>query len=236
MFSLEDFKKLEKKKSWIQFFVFIVSFFTSVFSLALLNLIQYKILVFVFFILMYLFFNYLITKRINRKFEEKYSDIVSYIFFREYYNEKKYDIKKNFTSSEIVNFIENLNCKSYAEANNIPTEFYFVQNNDYLILKFDENYFQHYTRKILWKDLFWKYTFIMNDGVYEFVTTNYVNNNKVIEEEILTDKISAKPFHIFLLFILYDLKYGKKLSLSRGYYRKKKYFKFLGITIWDRFP
>jgi len=233
MFSIEDFGKLEKKKNWIGFFVFIVSFFISVILFLLLNLIQYKILVFVFFILIYLFFNYLITKKINRIFEGKYSDIVSYIFYREFYGKKKYDIKKNFESSEIVNFIQNLDCKSYAEANNIPTEYYYVQNGEYPILKFDENYFQHYTRKISWKDLSWKYTFIMNDGVYEFLTTTYVNDNTVIKEEIITYKISAKPFHIFLLFILYDLKYGQKLSLSRGYYTKKKYFKFLGITIWN---
>ncbi|MCW3159796.1 hypothetical protein [Chryseobacterium oryctis] len=173
------------------------------------------------------------TRNLNRRFEKKHSDIVSYIFYREFYKQKKYDIKRNFTPSEIVNFIQNLDCKSYAEANNISTEYYYVQNNEYPILKFEENYFQHYTRKISWKDLFWKYSFIMNDEVYEFLTTNYTNNNKEIEEEIITDKISAKSFHIFLLFILYDLKYGQKLSLSRGYYTKKKCFKFLGIKIWD---
>lgn len=231
MFSLKEFEKIEKRGNIVTSIAFIVIFFVSVLiSLLIFSIFNKEVNNFIFFIIFFVF-TYIFSEKVNKKFTKKHKDVVSYIFLREYTGKGKYDLNKNFTSSEIENFIENLNCKEYAKYNSIPIEYYYTNNKDYLILKFDEEKLLHYTREISWKKINWKYAFVKNDGIYEDLEIEYKNENgEVINEKIITDKVTQENFHIFLLFILYDLKYGKRLSLSRINYKKRFPFKILGLS------
>lgn len=186
-----------------------------------------KVLFFLSFSIVFLVLNYLFTRKTYGRFLRKNSDIISYIFIREYSGNKRYDVDKHFTSSEIERFIQSLDCEEYIEFNNIPNDFYYKKNHTYQILGFEKENLQHYTRSIPWKNIFWKYSHIKNDGIYEYLSIQYKNDNGTdIDEEIITDRIFQKNFHIFLLFILHDLKYGNKLSLSKNNYKRKIPFKF----------
>lgn len=232
MFSLEEFRKFVRKKNRLGFVLFIFTFFSVGITFSILKLNQYKILFLLLFIAIYLISYNLLTRKIDNNFVKKHSDILSFIFLREFTGDKKYDIQKNFKPNEIEDFIKNLNCQEYSELNKIPSEYFYVKNKNYLILKFDEDYLQHYTRKIKWEDISWKYAFVNNDGIYENLSLEYYDkeNERIINSEIITDDIQQKPFHIFILFLLYDLKYGKRLSLSKKNYKKRFPFKFLGLS------
>ncbi|MCU7618600.1 hypothetical protein NZ698_15505 [Chryseobacterium sp. PBS4-4] len=159
----------------------------------------------------------------RRYFKDK-KNIISYIFFREYFGDKKYNIHDNFTKKEIEEFIENLDCKAFISENKIPSEYFFVKNESYSILKFENEHLKHYTRIIPWEIVSWKYSFQDNEGIEEFLEIEYVNDsNETIKEEIISDRIKQKTsFHLFLLFVIHDLKYGKRLSLQRDYHMKKR--------------
>lgn len=119
--------------------------------------------------------------------------------------------------------LKTLDCEAFIFENKIPSEYSFVKNESYNILKFENEHLKHYTRIIPWEIVSWKYSFQDNEGINEFLEIEYVNeSNQTIKEEIISDRIKQKTsFHLFLLFIIYDLKYGKRLSLKRDYYMKK---------------
>lgn len=231
MLSLKDFFSVNKKQNRIGFLTFVLSFFINVIIMLILGLEKNKFLVFVSTAIIFIVLNHLFTYKLYDRFLSKHSDIISYIFIREYSGNKKYDIDKHFTSSEIESFIQNLDIDEYIEFNNLPTEFYYKRNQNYLILGFEKENLQHYTRSIHWEKIFWKYSHIKNDGIYEYLSIQYQSDNGTdIDEEIITGKIFQKNFHIFLLFILHDLKYGKRLSLFKNNYKRKTPFKVLGLS------
>jgi len=224
MFLLQDFFKYLKLKNRINIFSFILAFFINIIFIVLFNLTSYKIAWFIGLIIFYLSFVPLFEKVFAYRYLNNNKNLVSFIFYREYFGDRKFDIQKNFSEKEIEDFIECLDCEEFILKNKIPLEYFFVKNKDYKILSFEKNYLKHYTRIIPWEILSWKYSFYDNEGVNEYLVIEYVNeNNETIKEEILTDRIEQKSsFHLFLLFIIYDLKYGKKLSLNRGFYTKQK--------------
>ena len=79
----------------------------------ILGLEKNKFLVFVSAAIIFIVLNHLFTYKLYDRFLSKHSDIISYIFIREYSGNKKYDIDKHFTSSEIENFIQNLDIDDY---------------------------------------------------------------------------------------------------------------------------
>ena len=224
MFLLQDFSKFIRLKNRINSFAFFLAFVLSVIFLAAFNLTSNPIVWLVSVIIFYFVLVPLLEKIFADKYFKNKKDIIGYIFYREYFGDVKFDIHKNFSKQEIEEFIEDLDCEEFILKNKIPTEYFFVKNENYTILKFESTYLQHYTRKILWENLMWKYCFTDNEGIDEYLETEYVNENgESIKEEIITDRIRQKSlFHLFLLFIIYDLKYGKRISLDRGFYMKKK--------------
>ena len=232
MFSLEDFAQLERKKNRIGFISFILLFFFISLLFVFLNFKIHQILFLALFVVIYIITYYLLTKKLDNSFIKKNSDVLSYIFLREYTGNNKYDIQSNFTPTEIKNFIDKLNCEEYAKFNKIPTQYFYVKNKNYPILKFEREYLQHYTRKIQWENISWKYAFVNNDGIFEELSLEYFDkeNERIVKSKIITNDIKQNPFHVFILFILYDLKYGKRLSLSMKNYKKRFPFKFLGLS------
>ncbi len=171
----------------------------------ILGLEKNKFLVFVSAAIIFIVLNHLFTYKLYDRFLSKHSDIISYIFIREYSGNKKYDIDKHFTSSEIENFIQNLDIDDYIEFNNLPTEFYYKRNQNCLILGFEKENLQHYTRSIPWEKIFWKYSHIKNDGIYEYLSIQYKRDiGTDIDEEIITDKILKKTF-IFFCCLFYTI-------------------------------
>lgn len=232
MFSLEDFAQLERKKSRIGFISFILLFFFISFLFVFLNFKIHQILFLALNVVIYIITYYFLTKRIDNNFVKKNSDILSYIFLREYTGNKKYDIQNNFTPTEINFFINKLNCEEYAKFNKIPTQYYYVKNKSYPVLNFEGEYLQHYTRKIEWKNISWKYAFVNNGGIFEELSLEYFDkeHERTVKSKVITNDIKQNSFHIFILFILYDLKYGKRLSLSKKNYKQRFPFKFLGLS------
>lgn len=224
MFLLQDFFKYLKLKNRINSFSFILAFFTNSIFIIIFNLTSCKIAWFLGIIIFYLSFVPLLEKLFADKYLKSNKNLVSFIFYREYFGGRKFDIQKNFSEKEIQDFIERLDCKEFILKNKIPLEYFYVKNQNYKILSFEKDYLKHYTRRIPWEILSWKYSFYDSEGVNEYLGIEYINeNNETIKEEILTDRIEQKSsFHLFLLFIIYDLKYGKKLSLHRGFYTKQK--------------
>lgn len=163
-------------------------------------------------------------KKISGKYFKNKKDIIGYIFYREYFGQSKFDIHKNFSKEEIEEFIKDLDCKEFILKNKIQSEFSFRKNKDYNILKFEGPHLKHYTREIPWEIISGKYSFQDDDGIEEYLEIEYVNEQGiVIKEDIITERIRQKTsFHLFLLFVIHDLKYGQRLSLERGYYMKKK--------------
>ncbi|MCW3167966.1 hypothetical protein OMO38_05435 [Chryseobacterium sp. 09-1422] len=159
----------------------------------------------------------------NKYFKNK-KNLIGYVFYREYFGNEKYDIHKNFSKAEIDEFINDLDCEEFILRNKIQTKYFSVKNENYNVLSFEKDYLKHYTRTIPWKILLWKYSFQDNDGIDEYLEIEYVNErNEKIKEEIITERIRQKTsFHFFLLFVIYDLKYGQRLSLRRDYYIKHR--------------
>ncbi|MCD9853202.1 hypothetical protein LUD75_00675 [Epilithonimonas sp. JDS] len=231
MFSLKSFYSFTKKESRIGLLTFFLSFFINILMMLIFKFENNKVLIFLSFSIVFLVLNYLFTHKTYGRFLRKHSDIISYIFIREYSGNKRYDVDKHFTSSEIERFIQSLDCEEYIEFNNIPNDFYYKRNHTYQILGFEKENLRHYTRSIPWKNIFWKYSHTNNDGIYEYLSIQYKNDSGTdIDEEIITDRIFQKNFHIFLLFILHDLKYGNQLSLSKNNYKRKIPFKVLGLS------
>ena len=224
MFLLQDFFKYLKLKNRINTFSFILAFFINSIFIIIFNLTSYKIAWFLGIIIFYLSFVPLLEKVFADKYLKNNKNLVSFIFYREYFGDHKFDVQKNFSEDEIEDFIKRLDCEEFILKNKIPLEYFYVKNKKYNVLSFEKAYLKHYTRRIPWGILSWKYSFQDNDGVDEYLEIEYINEkNETIKEEILTDRIEQKSsFHFFLLFIIYDLKYGKKLSLHRGFYTKHK--------------
>lgn len=226
MFSLQDFFKYIRLKNRISHISFFLAFILDVIFLVIFNLASYKIAWIVGVIIFYIALIPVFEKLFAHKYFKDKKNIISYIFFREYFGDRKYNIHENFSKKEIEDFIENLDCEAFISENNIPSEYSFVKNESYSILEFKNVHLKHYTRIIPWEIVSWKYSFRDNEGIEEFLEIEYVNeSNETIKEEIFSDRIKQKTsFHLFLLFVIHDLKYGKRLSLQRDYYMKKRSF------------
>jgi len=224
MFLLQDFSKFIRLKNRINLFSFFLAFIVSVIFVVIFNLTSNPIAWLISLLIFYFVFVPLLEKKIFGKYFKDKKDIIGYIFYREYFGDVKFGIHKNFSKQEIEEFIEDLDCKEFILKNKIESEFSFRKNKDYNILKFEGSHLKHYTREIPWEIISWKYTFQDEDGLEEYLEVEYVNEQGIIiKEDIITERIRQKTsFHLFLLFVIHDLKYGKRLSLQRGYYMKKK--------------
>lgn len=223
MFSLKDFIKLQRKIKifgsisfvFVLFFaVFVIFSIVTLFDINI-NRGNEKIIEIFCNLSLSIVFGFLwyrlVEKKLYANFLKKHSDIVSYIVLQEFTDDKKYSVSKNFSSAEIENFINQLDCVKYAKFNEIPTDYFYTKNSRYLILKFENEFLQHYTRKINWEDLWWDYRFNNNK---EYLSIEYFDKERkeTIKEEIITERIKQNPFHIYILFVIYALKYGKKIA------------------------
>ncbi|KQR92540.1 hypothetical protein ASG01_11540 [Chryseobacterium sp. Leaf180] len=224
MFLLQDFSKYLKLRNRINTFSFILAFIINTIFIVLLNLTEYEIAWLAGIIIFYLALVPLLEKVFANKYLKNNKNLLSFIFYREYFNDNKFDIQKNFSKKEIEDFIECFHCEEFILKNKIPLEYSYVKNKNYNVLTFDKAYLKYYTRTISWEVLSWKYSFRDNEGIEEYLEIEYENENGIrIKEDIITDRIKQKTsFHLFLLFVIYDLKYGQRLSLDRGYYMKHK--------------
>ncbi|MCY0969989.1 hypothetical protein [Chryseobacterium wangxinyae] len=144
-----------------------------------------KIAWFIGIIIFYIALIPLLEKLFAHKYFKDKKNIISYIFFREYFGDRKYNIQDNFSKQEIEEFIKNLDCKAFISENKIPSEYFFVKNESYSILKFENEHLKHYTRIIPWEIVSWKYSFQDNEGIEEFLEIQYVNDsNETITEEL----------------------------------------------------
>lgn len=224
MFLLQDFSKYIGLKNRISIISFFLAFIVSVIFLAAFNLTSNTIAWFISVLIFYFALVPLFEKIFAQKYFKNKKNLIGYIFYREYFGDLKYDVHKNFSKEEIEEFIKDLDCEEFILKNKIQTEYSFVKNDNYNILKFEKTYLKHYTREIPWDILSWKYSFENNEGIEEYLEIEYVNEKGIIiKEDIITDRIKQKTsFHLFLLFVIYDLKYGQRLSLHRGYEMKKR--------------
>lgn len=107
MFLLQEFFKYVKLKNRINHISFFLAFFINTIFIVLFNLTSYKIVWFIGVIIFYIALVPLLEKLFANKYFKDKKNIISYIFFREYFGDDQYNIYKNFSKKEIEEFIEN---------------------------------------------------------------------------------------------------------------------------------
>ncbi|WP_027380439.1 hypothetical protein [Chryseobacterium daeguense] len=98
--------------------------------------------------------------------------------------------------------------------NKLNLTLFYINNNQYPILKFDNNKITYYTQEYDWETFNWNYKVIpQGKNGKEILAFEAINqNNTKIKDNIEFEKINARENEILLLFIIHDLVFGKKTS------------------------
>ncbi|MCS3867799.1 hypothetical protein J3D55_000715 [Chryseobacterium ginsenosidimutans] len=98
--------------------------------------------------------------------------------------------------------------------NKLHLTLYYINNNQYPILQFDNNKIIYYTQEYDWTTFKWSYKIVPQGRnekqVLEFEGIN--QNNIKIKDNIDFEKINARENEVLLLFVIHDLLFGKRSS------------------------